>query len=273
MYDWKALTVDQRREYVSQRAAAGWTALQIANSLINCTRNSIIGFCHRNGVQLGPKHKTRNAKPVEVPQDANPSKADLKTRPLSPLRYVKAKRKPEKKRPEVEAPAAVEVPVADQSVEAAPELAAEPVAIEQRVEDPAPAVEAVDVSFVGKAWKELTPDQKVAAVKAGIADGCRPREIAEQYGATPKAVSRVAEKNGLRFGHATSRRGVNILDLGRHQCRGPLWEVLPAHIRRPVKDWMFCGKPVEGSSTYCQSCAAKYLSRPEKDEKAANSKR
>jgi len=155
--DWKSLNTEERIAVIRVGAAKKMSARQIAEEMENCTRNSIIGASHRYGIKLeGPNGVRPPKAETAVP------KTGLKTRPLAPLKYLKAKKPKGTKT----------APVAAQGN--------------------------VDVPPDGSDWTALYAAQKAAYVRSKVAMGMSSGEIAATLtNATRQGVKGCAIRNGI----------------------------------------------------------------------------
>lgn len=92
--DWKALSREQRIEMVAPMVAEGLSSSKIAGRFRNTTRNTIIGLCHRYGMQL------RGIAPKPPKQPKAPRPHGNKGQPKANAIIARAARKPPTPPPE-----------------------------------------------------------------------------------------------------------------------------------------------------------------------------
>lgn len=165
--DWKSLNTEDRIAVIRVGAAKKMSARQIADEMENCTRNAIIGASHRYGIKLEGKTGVRASS-----EKPSPPKTGVKTRPLAPLKYLKAKKPKGTKTAPVVAQGNVDVP---------PD---------------------------GSDWTALSAAEKASYVIAHAALGMSSTEIAASLlNATKSAVKSFASKHKIHLpGNASSSR-------------------------------------------------------------------
>lgn len=135
-------------------------------------------------------------------------------------------------------------------------------------------------------WAGMSAAEKEERVRALAADKKTCIEIAEILNTTKKAVQHFVERIGFKLPRqkvipkprsAVPRKNpakpsisaamedmpvfhdaVNIMDIGRNQCRAPAWPDRPRKPLRSPEDWMFCGKPTKLGSSFCEVCHSRF---------------
>lgn len=139
-----------------------------------------------------------------------------------------------------------------------------------------------------KNWAKMDREERIAAIRDGVARGLSSRQIADELeGCSKNAVIGLSDRAGITLvggrkkdpdrkrerppqarrtkkPEPISRMGpVSILDIQSGQCRAPMWtDDQPASQRDPG-EWLFCGDPVLAGSSYCPECHKRFWFPPQ----------
>lgn len=290
---WKKLSREERIAVIRFGAAKKMSATQIAAEYDECTKNIILGLSRRSGIKLDGKSGPNDDSPKPNRKRRQPPVTTAVF--VSELDWLEMSLQERSEYVDrLKSEGATYQAIADSLYNASYDSVRSFASREKRkARKPKRVKQSTIKAIKPKAapkpktgWVGMSAAEKEERVRALAADKKTCIEIAAILNTTKKAVQHFVERIGFKLPRqkvipkprsAAPRKNaprpsisavmedmpifhdaVNIMDIGKNQCRAPVWPDRPRKPLRSPEDWMFCGRATAPNSSFCQECHAKF---------------